>query len=97
MCVDILGPFPITDHRNRYVLVAMDYFTKWPEVSALPDQSDITTAERLVSEMFCHFGASEELHSDQAKISRLEYSPWSVGSLGSRRPRQHPCIPRIMG
>ena len=28
------GPFP---QRNRYVLVAMDYFTKWPEVCVVPD------------------------------------------------------------
>lgn len=26
--VDILGPFPVTDQGNRYILVAMDYFTK---------------------------------------------------------------------
>ncbi|CAK6964302.1 unnamed protein product [Scomber scombrus] len=33
--VDILGPFPFTDSGNRYVFVAMDYFTKWPEAYAL--------------------------------------------------------------
>ncbi|CAI5684478.1 unnamed protein product [Oreochromis niloticus] len=45
-------------HRegNRYVLVAMDYFTKWPEACAVPDQSAVTPAERLVNEMFCRFG-----------------------------------------
>ncbi|KAJ8380732.1 hypothetical protein SKAU_G00015100 [Synaphobranchus kaupii] len=25
--VDVLGPFPVTDSGNRYILVAMDYFT----------------------------------------------------------------------
>lgn len=65
--VDILGPFPLTDGGNRYVLVAMDYFTKWPEAYAVPDQSATTTAERLVCEMFCRFGAPEELHSDQGR------------------------------
>ena len=44
--VDILGPLPTTDSRNRYILVAMDYFTKWPEAYAVPDQSAVTTAER---------------------------------------------------
>ncbi len=32
--VDILGPFPVTEASNSFVLVAMDYFTKWPEVYA---------------------------------------------------------------
>ncbi|KAJ8356790.1 hypothetical protein SKAU_G00195840 [Synaphobranchus kaupii] len=63
--VDVLGPFPVTDSGNRYILVAMDYFTKWPEAFAVPDQSVATTAERLVEEMFTRFGAPAELHSDQ--------------------------------
>ena len=29
IAVDVAGPFPI---RNRYVLVVMHYFRKWPEV-----------------------------------------------------------------
>ncbi|CAI5660323.1 unnamed protein product [Oreochromis niloticus] len=52
---------------NRYVLVAMDYFTKWPEAYAVPDQSATTTAERLVEEMFARFGVPAELHSDQGR------------------------------
>ena len=31
VAVDILGPLPVTPQGNRYVLVAMDYFTKWAE------------------------------------------------------------------
>lgn len=45
VAVDVLDPFPTTYQGNRYVLVAMDYFTKWPEVHAVPDQSAVTTAE----------------------------------------------------
>jgi len=55
--VDILGPFPTTDYGNHYVLVAMDYFTKWPEVYAVPDQSAATTANRLVCELFSRLGS----------------------------------------
>ncbi|CAI5661243.1 unnamed protein product [Oreochromis niloticus] len=65
--VDVLGPFPVTESGNRYVLVAMDYFTKWPEAYAVPDQSATTTAERLVEEMFARFGVPAELHSDQGR------------------------------
>ncbi len=43
--VDILGPFPITEAGNHFVLVAMDYFTKWPEAYAVPDQSASTMAQ----------------------------------------------------
>ncbi|KAI3369557.1 hypothetical protein L3Q82_007765 [Scortum barcoo] len=68
VAVDILGPFPATERGNRYILVAMDYFTKWPEAYAVPDQSAATTAEHLVNEMFCRFVCvPEELHSDQGR------------------------------
>jgi hypothetical protein len=32
IAVDIAGPFRESDRRNRYLLIAMDYFTKWPKV-----------------------------------------------------------------
>lgn len=57
--------FPVTGAGNRYVLVSVDYFTKLPEAYASPDQGTTTTANKLVEEMFCQFGALEELHSDQ--------------------------------
>ena len=30
--IDIKGPLPITSRENRYIIIAMDYLTKWPEV-----------------------------------------------------------------
>ncbi|KAK2899766.1 hypothetical protein Q8A73_012895 [Channa argus] len=65
--VDILGPFPTTEAGNRYILVAMDYFTKWAEAYAVPDQTATTAAQRLVEDMFSRFGVPEELHSDQGR------------------------------
>lgn len=57
--MDVLGPFPIAKQGNRYFLVAVDYFTQRPGVYTVQDQSAATTTadHRLVSEMFCHFGA----------------------------------------
>ena len=38
VAMDILGALPPTRQGNRYILMIMDYFTKWPEASALPNQ-----------------------------------------------------------
>lgn len=59
--VDILGPFPHSERGNCYVLVVMDYFTKWPKAYGVPYQSAATTAKVLVEEMFCRFCAPEKL------------------------------------
>ena len=67
IAIDILGPLPVTDKGNKYVLVAIDYFTKWPEVYAIPDQEATTVARVLVEGMFCRFGTPMELHSDQGR------------------------------
>ena len=55
VAVDITGPFPDSDARNRYILVVGDYFTKWVEAYAIPDQEARTVANKLVDEFFCRY------------------------------------------
>jgi transposase len=42
----------------------MDYFIKWPEAHAIPNQEASAVAQALVTN-FCHFGVPRELRSDQ--------------------------------
>ena len=56
VAVDIAGPLPVTASGNKYICVAMDYFTKWPEAYAIPDQEAATMARVLVDNYFCRFG-----------------------------------------
>ncbi|GBM45473.1 Retrovirus-related Pol polyprotein from transposon 412 [Araneus ventricosus] len=65
MALDILGPLPVTTNGNRYVLVMMDYFTKWPEAIPIPDQEASTVAEELVRASISRYGVPMILHSDQ--------------------------------
>ncbi|MBN3276151.1 CO6A4 protein, partial [Polyodon spathula] len=44
--VDILGHFPCSKRGNRFVLVGMDYFTKWPKAYTLLEA--VTVAEALL-------------------------------------------------
>ncbi|GBM10450.1 hypothetical protein AVEN_263360-1 [Araneus ventricosus] len=62
--LDNLGPFPVT--TNQYVLVLMDYFTKWPGVIPIPDQEASTVAEELVQSWISCYGMPMILHSDQS-------------------------------
>ena len=62
--VDVLQ-LPLTEKGNRYVVVFMDYLTKWPEAFAVPDQKAETIARLLVEEIVCRHGIPEELLSDR--------------------------------
>ncbi|KAJ8346737.1 hypothetical protein SKAU_G00281380 [Synaphobranchus kaupii] len=95
--VDVLGPFPVTHSGNRYILVAMDYFTKWPEAFAVPDQSAATTAERLVEEMFTRFGAPAELHNDQGRNFESQVLAEVCKRLGVTKTRTTPLHPQSDG
>lgn len=65
--IDLMGPLPETSEGNRYLLVLVDYFTRWAEAYPLPDQQAETVARTLVGEFVCRFGAPLELHSDQGR------------------------------
>src|ERR1044072_779532 len=34
--IDFVGPFPETRQGNKYIITAIDYFTRWPEARAVP-------------------------------------------------------------
>jgi hypothetical protein len=65
LAIDVAGPYALSNQGNRYLLIAMDYFTKWLEAYAIPNQEASTVAEALVTNFFCRFGIPRELHSDQ--------------------------------
>jgi hypothetical protein len=67
IAIDIAGPFPWSDLGNRYLHIAMDYFTKWSEADAIPNQKASTVADPLVTNFLYHFGILRELNSDQGR------------------------------
>ena len=66
VATDILGPFPESRAGNTYVLVVADYFTRWTEAYAIPNQEAATVAKKLTDEFFW-FSPPEQLHSDQGR------------------------------
>jgi transposase InsO family protein len=74
----------------------MDYFTKWPEVYAIPNQEASTVAEALVSN-FCRFGVPMELHSDQGRNFESSLLWEVLKRLGVRKTRTTPLHPQSDG
>ena len=53
--VDILQ-LPLTAQGNCYVVIFMDYLTKWPEAFAIPGQKAEIIANLFVEQIVCHHG-----------------------------------------
>jgi transposase InsO family protein len=97
IAIDVAGPFPRSDQGNRYLLIAMDYFTKWPEVYAIPNQEASTVAEALVTNFFCRFGIPRELHSDQVRNFESHLLQEILQRLGVSKTRTTPLHPQSDG
>ncbi|XP_070203511.1 uncharacterized protein [Littorina saxatilis] len=65
IAVDIIGPIkPISESKKQYILVSVDYATRFPEAVALKDIRAETIAESLW-EMWTRLGIPDEVITDQ--------------------------------
>ena len=64
--IDFIGPFNPTSHpgRNRYILIATDYATKWAEAIATKTDDAATVAKFLWENIITKYGCPLELVSD---------------------------------
>lgn len=61
---DHLGPFNKSKRRNTYILVIVDGFTKFVNLTAVPNTKSITSV-RALKEHFSYFGIPSRLVTDQ--------------------------------
>ncbi|GJQ93732.1 reverse transcriptase domain-containing protein [Tanacetum coccineum] len=61
--IDFMGPFP-KSHKFDYILVAVDYVSKWAEAQAL-STNDARVVITFLKKLFCCFGMPKALISDQ--------------------------------
>ncbi|GAU39930.1 hypothetical protein TSUD_275300 [Trifolium subterraneum] len=61
--IDFVGPFP-SSFSNEYILVAVDYVSKWVEAIASPNADGKTVIKFLKKNIFTRFGTPRVLISD---------------------------------
>ena len=97
VCVDVVGPLPTTRDGNKYLLVVVDTFTKWPEAVPVPDIQATTVARELVDVVFSRFGIPRELHSDQGTNFEAEVFKEVMALVGIHKTRTSPMRPQSDG
>ena len=95
--MDVAGPFPISNSGNRYVLVVMDYFSKWPEVYAIPNQEAKTIVDVFGKNWVCRYGVPSEIHSDQGRNFESAIVKEMCDSYEIKKTRTTPLHPQSDG
>ncbi|KAK3009129.1 hypothetical protein RJ639_013704 [Escallonia herrerae] len=65
--MDILGPFPMATGQRRFVIVTIDYFTKWTEAEPLATITASKCEEFFWKNIVCRFGVPKILITDNGK------------------------------
>nr|GEW97108.1 reverse transcriptase domain-containing protein [Tanacetum cinerariifolium] len=65
--IDIAGPFPEGPGKVKFLIVAMDYFTKWIEAKAVATITSGQVKKFVWENIVCHFGIPGEIISDNGK------------------------------
>lgn len=62
--IDYVGPFPETKSKNRYIILAVECYSRWPVTKAVKQADTNTTVNFMYNEIFTVFGPSRFLLSD---------------------------------
>src|SRR6266542_4833301 len=63
--VDVVGPLPITPKGNRYIIVAVEYLSKWQEAKVVTEANALSISNFLYQNIICRFGCFTHLHTDR--------------------------------
>ena len=65
--LDILGPLPLRKGQCKFILIRVDYFTKWAEAEPLAIITEHKVRNFVWYSIICRFGIPRSLVSDSGK------------------------------
>lgn len=65
--MDLVGPLPTAEGNYKYVVVAVEYFTKWIEAKPLVNITFEAICKFFGQNIICRFGVPRELTVDNGK------------------------------
>jgi len=61
--LDIIGPLQVTANNNQYIIVVVDYFTKWVETEPSPSVTSLDVIKLLIK-VFARHGVPQVITTD---------------------------------
>ncbi len=65
--IDILGPFPLATGQRKFLVVSIDYFTKWVEAEPVARITEQKMRNFVWKSIICRFGLPRILISDNGR------------------------------
>jgi len=75
--INILGPFPLAIRQMNYLIVAIEYFTKWIEAEPMAQITVHKVQHFVWKNIVCHFGVPRCLISDNV----TQFASQQLGKL----------------
>ncbi|GKE52985.1 reverse transcriptase domain-containing protein [Tanacetum coccineum] len=95
MAIDFIGPFP-SFRGNKYILVAVDYLSKWVKAKALPT-NDARVVVKFLKSLFTRFGTPRAIISDRGTHFCNDQFAKVILKYGVTRRLSTVCHPQTSG
>src|SRR5205823_2423980 len=95
--INFVGPLPITEKGNKYIIVAMDYFTKWPEAKAVKEATAKEVSTFILEEIICRHGCPKRILSDRGSHFNNEMIKELMGKFKIKHGFSTPYHPKTNG
>ncbi len=67
--IDLIGPLAETRNGNRYIVVATEYLTQWPEAAPIAEKTVAAVGKVVMEKIFYRYFAPKYILSDQGNVS----------------------------
>ncbi|KAK8662646.1 hypothetical protein V6N13_024537 [Hibiscus sabdariffa] len=94
--IDFMGPFP-SSHGDLYILLAVDYVSKWVEVIATPRNDSQTVLKFLHKHIFTRFGTPKAIISNEGTHFDNKLSAKALQRYGIRHKIATSYLPQTNG
>jgi transposase InsO family protein len=94
---DIMDTHKVSKRGNRYILLVVDYFTKWAEAFPLKQHTALKVAQVLMERVIVQHGVPTQLHTDQGAEFTGELIKQLSNLLEIRKSRTSPYHPQSDG
>jgi hypothetical protein len=97
LAIDYLGPLPLTENGNKYIMVLTDYFTKYVEVLSVPNQLAEDCALRIPNEFVSRLGTPLKINTDQGPTFESNVFKELCSLFQVKKSRTSPRNPKCNG